>query len=123
MSRRRWAWQRARCRVLERDGHHWVVCGATGIRFDVDHIVPLANGGSNALTNLRTLCVDCHRRRGHTQEAPLYEAPVIAIPLQVGDRQGMMRRVWVSRSSPSMSVEVPLVAIEHELLHVPRGRH
>lgn len=29
--------------------------------FDVDHIVPLADGGTNALENCRTLCCRCHR--------------------------------------------------------------
>lgn len=29
--------------------------------WDVDHIVPLAVGGSNELENLRTLCIPCHR--------------------------------------------------------------
>lgn len=58
-----WIWQRTKREVLERDGQRCVACGATGVRFEVDHIVPLANGGSNELQNLRTLCVPCHRKR------------------------------------------------------------
>ncbi|MBE7519561.1 MAG: HNH endonuclease [Thermoflexaceae bacterium] len=54
---------RSACQILERDGHQCVACGAGGVRFEVDHIVPLAAGGSNELANLRTLCVPCHRRR------------------------------------------------------------
>ena len=50
--------------VLERDGHRCVACGASGVRFEVDHIVPLAAGGSNHPDNLRTLCRACHRQRG-----------------------------------------------------------
>lgn len=30
---------------------------------DVDHIVPLASGGTNALTNLRATCSPCNRGR------------------------------------------------------------
>lgn len=32
-------------------------------RFDVDHIIPRANGGANSLGNLQALCVDCHRAK------------------------------------------------------------
>lgn len=48
--------------VLARDGS-CVVCGAGG-PFDVDHIVRYADGGSNELDNLQTLCVPCHRKKG-----------------------------------------------------------
>lgn len=30
--------------------------------WQADHIVPLAEGGSNELSNLRTLCVPCHKK-------------------------------------------------------------
>ena len=29
--------------------------------FDCDHIVPLANGGKNAVDNLQALCKPCHK--------------------------------------------------------------
>lgn len=31
--------------------------------WDIDHIMPLALGGTNDLSNLRTLCIPCHRHR------------------------------------------------------------
>lgn len=62
-----WTWQRTRKAVLERDGHRCLACGATGVRFEVDHIVPLAAGGSNEPANLRTMCVLCHRARTTTR--------------------------------------------------------
>jgi len=40
-----------------------MVCGVTPVRLEADHIVPLARGGANDHTNLRTLCVPCHRKR------------------------------------------------------------
>ncbi|MBI2767194.1 MAG: HNH endonuclease [Chloroflexi bacterium] len=39
---------------MQRDEHPCPACGATGVRFEVGHIVPLAAGGSNSLANLRT---------------------------------------------------------------------
>ncbi|MGE3694438.1 MAG: HNH endonuclease [Dehalococcoidia bacterium] len=58
-----WTWQRTRAAVLKRDGYGCLACGVTGVRLEVDHIAPLAAGGSNELANLRTLCVPCHRKR------------------------------------------------------------
>lgn len=57
-----------RQRVLERDGYACVLCGRRPDRtkriwLEVDHIVPLAEGGSNADDNLRTLDNECHRVR------------------------------------------------------------
>jgi N6-adenosine-specific RNA methylase IME4/5-methylcytosine-specific restriction endonuclease McrA len=31
-------------------------------QWEMDHRIPLAEGGTNALDNLRTLCIPCHRR-------------------------------------------------------------
>ncbi len=33
--------------------------------WDADHIVPIAEGGRNALINLRTLCIRCHKAETH----------------------------------------------------------
>ncbi|WP_369294040.1 HNH endonuclease [Tepidiforma sp.] len=58
-----WTWQRTRAVVLERDGHRCVACGVMGVSLQVDHVIPIAAGGSNEPCNLRTLCVPCHRQR------------------------------------------------------------
>jgi hypothetical protein len=53
-----------RYRVFERDGFRCVMCGATaatGASLEVDHIIPRARGGSNAMANLQTLCDRCNR--------------------------------------------------------------
>ena len=55
-------------RILERDGHVCVICGRgpdreNRIWLEVDHIIPLADGGGNDDNNLRTLCNECHRAR------------------------------------------------------------
>lgn len=57
-----------RRRVLARDGHRCQIPGCTNTRFlEVHHITPRSRGGSNAASNLITLCSACHRhthRRG-----------------------------------------------------------
>lgn len=68
-----WDWTRTAAAARERDAHMCMCrgcsdctapsvpglgCSAPGT--EVNHIVPLYLGGSNALSNLETLCHDCH---------------------------------------------------------------
>lgn len=60
------AWVKLRNRVLKRDKH---VCqcercrrlGRKRLATEVDHIIPKAKGGSDAMTNLQAINADCHR--------------------------------------------------------------
>ena len=49
--------------VFKRDNYCCVKCGSTK-NLEVDHKVSLANGGTNHIDNLQTLCRDCNRRKG-----------------------------------------------------------
>ena len=49
--------------VFKRDNYCCVKCGSTK-NLEVDHKVPLANGGTNEMANLQTHCRDCNRRKG-----------------------------------------------------------
>ena len=53
-------WDSIRKQVLKRDNH---ACGNCGDRenLHVHHIVPLSRDGTNRMSNLRTLCSNCHR--------------------------------------------------------------
>lgn len=56
-------WANVRLRAKRRDGWACVKCGAKG-RIEVDHIVPLRDGGAPyELGNLQCLCVPCHSRK------------------------------------------------------------
>jgi hypothetical protein len=55
---------RTRHQVFERDKFRCCDCGATpalGALLEIDHTVPISKGGSNEISNLRTLCSDCNR--------------------------------------------------------------
>lgn len=54
---------RKRFFVLKRDHFACVRCGASGVgvRLEVHHRVPFAQGGGDNLSNLETLCFDCNR--------------------------------------------------------------
>lgn len=58
-----YAWEILRKQVLERDGFRCVIDHRTEL-LEVDHIVPVALGGSaSTLENLQTLCSECHKRK------------------------------------------------------------
>jgi 5-methylcytosine-specific restriction endonuclease McrA len=53
--------------VYRRDDYRCQSCGAsvTETKLSIDHIIPLAIGGSNDLSNLQTLCLPCNQRKKH----------------------------------------------------------
>lgn len=55
--------QGIRYRVMERDGF---ACRSCGVQLDlsIDHIIPLAKGGTDEIENLQTLCLTCNVRKG-----------------------------------------------------------
>lgn len=52
-------------RVFERDENVCRYCGSTA-RLEIDHIIPLARGGTNDLDNLQILCRHCNAKK-HTR--------------------------------------------------------
>lgn len=54
---------RKRFFVMKRDGFACARCRASGlgIKLEVHHIIPFAQGGSDTLDNLQTLCFECNR--------------------------------------------------------------
>lgn len=67
--------KRTRFEVLRRDGHTCQYCGAKApdVQLHVDHVVPLALGGSDKPDNLVTACRDCNT--GKASIAP--DAPLV----------------------------------------------
>lgn len=56
-------WMRTRARILRRDMHCCQPCarrGATVQALEVDHIVPIAQGGTDDHANLQAICKPCH---------------------------------------------------------------
>jgi 5-methylcytosine-specific restriction endonuclease McrA len=48
-------------------------CGWTltpGTRWEVDHVIPLALGGRDALDNMQVLCVPCHSGKTRRHDVP-----------------------------------------------------
>ena len=70
-------WRETRRKVWERDGHQCqgpykspMCIGKPSIdllKCHIDHIVPLSQGGTNHISNLRVLCPVCHVLRANNQ--------------------------------------------------------
>lgn len=58
--------KKTRFEVFKRDSFTCQYCGrhAPDVILEVDHIIPVAEGGKNSLTNLITSCRDCNRGKG-----------------------------------------------------------
>ena len=58
-------WARVRFLVKRRDQWRCVACGASGVRLEVDHKVPIRERPDLAYApaNLQMLCVSCHARK------------------------------------------------------------
>ena len=55
-------WDELRERVYKRDEYRCQNCGISNVKLHCHHIVPLNKGGTNNLSNLITLCEDCHAK-------------------------------------------------------------
>jgi len=77
MAQRRAISKRVRFEVFKRDSFTCQYCGkcAPDVILELDHIVPLAEGGDNEITNLVTSCHDCNAGKG---ARPLDDDSVIA---------------------------------------------
>jgi 5-methylcytosine-specific restriction protein A len=52
---------------MVRDGHRCTLCGAPAVQ--VDHIVPVAEGGTHDLDNLAAICQSCHDAKTKAESA------------------------------------------------------
>ena len=70
-------WRRLRQEIFERDGFLCQICLANGITKVVtfhgklagvcDHIIPLAQGGTDSKGNLQTICKDCDETKSKAE--------------------------------------------------------
>ena len=56
-------WKKIRLAVFEKDNFTCQYCGASNVKLECDHIIPISKGGSNDFENLTTACVTCNRTK------------------------------------------------------------
>ena len=54
-------WRRKRAAILVRDNYTCRVCGMITKDLEVDHIVNVAQGGTDDDENLQAICIPCHK--------------------------------------------------------------
>jgi len=59
-----------RFQVFKRDRFTCQYCGKSGVELEVDHIKPVADGGTNDIGNLITSCKDCNRAKSSMTVLP-----------------------------------------------------
>jgi len=55
--------QRIRERILLRDEYTCRKCGSVTVDLEVDHVVPLGDGGAESDNNRQCLCYQCHIKK------------------------------------------------------------
>lgn len=60
-------WRRIKAQVHERDLYTCQQCGRVTMELECDHIVNQAQGGTDDLNNLQSLCKDCHSKKTQTE--------------------------------------------------------
>lgn len=59
-----------RFQVFKRDKFTCQYCGRSGVELEVDHIKPIAHGGTNDIDNLITACKACNRGKSDSLVLP-----------------------------------------------------
>lgn len=69
MAKRKALTKKIRFEVFKRDSFTCQYCGesAPDVILQVDHIVPVKEGGDNSILNLVTSCIDCNQGKGATR--------------------------------------------------------
>jgi len=62
-------WENLKKMVFDRDGWRCRLCPST-INLTADHIIKRSQSGDDALSNLWTLCANCHRRKDEYKLTP-----------------------------------------------------
>lgn len=54
-----WEWER----LKRRWNYSCAYCGASDVRLEMDHVVPISRGGRHAIANILPACVSCNRSK------------------------------------------------------------
>lgn len=69
------SWMKTRARILKRDGYlcqHCIRLGRPVPATEVDHTIPLEQGGSGEDSNLQSLCHQCHATKTTAEQRARY---------------------------------------------------
>lgn len=58
--------------ALRRYGRRCYICGAVGVPLEKDHVVPVAEGGTNEAENCAPICESCHKLKSERERIRAY---------------------------------------------------
>lgn len=74
---------------LDRDSRTCQDCGSTTSNLEVHHILPVSQGGTNILDNLKTVCADCHKENYKYTHYPKDKSKLIPFDQREKSRHGV----------------------------------
>jgi HNH endonuclease len=92
-------WRNLRKAVFARYGRTCVYCGRTATH--IDHVVPVASGGTDDLANLRPACGACNMAKGASQMGRRSGATPAPAPARAGGRE----RTGIHPANPNAPTE------------------
>lgn len=100
--------KRLRFEILRRDNHTCQYCGekAPDVTLHVDHILPIALGGTDKPTNLTTACKDCNTGKSSiSPDAPMVEKLGMAATVYALSQTDMLTRLRAKYQAEDEYVE------------------
>lgn len=99
--------KRTRFEVMRRDGHACRYCGAMApdVKLHVDHVMPVALGGTDKPDNLVTACVDCNAGKTSTSPDATVVADVKAADLALAEAMKRAADEAITASSAARHAE------------------
>ena len=85
---------------------------------EIDHKIPIANGGSDELTNLQPLCIECHRQKTRKEFEKgdyIKSDPMNSLNLNVNDKLSVLKK-FLSRNKHYNYNEIYFMVLNHPIL-------
>lgn len=115
-------WRRLRDKILKRDKFKCQGCGKIDENAEIDHIIPLVKGGTDAESNLQTLCNMCHiiktASENYVANATMFPSwmPKSDLPLiLVCGRPGAGKSTYVKQNQLKTDLVVDLDLMANEI--------
>ena len=107
MAERKAISKKLRFEVFKRDAFKCQYCGRTApdVVLEVDHIVPVAEGGKNTMLNLVTSCRDCNRGKGKRRLSDTKEADIQRAQLEELQAKSEQTKMMIEWRRELMEVE------------------
>lgn len=109
--------KRRRFDVFKRDGFACQYCGrkTPEVVLEIDHIVPVVDGGENEIDNLTTACFECNRGKAHKS--------LKAIPEPMKERAARIKEAEAQLSAYSKIMEDRRARIDEQVWSIIWALH